>query len=141
MTPKRQLTLATLMTATVLGSVHADLTIVWWTLDSGGDMTSAGGAFALSGTVGQPDAGAALSGGTFTLAGGFWPAATPACLGDCNCDGVIDFNYINALVAAMSDPLGVCFLPNLDMNFDGVIDFDDINPFVEVLSGSGGPCQ
>lgn len=38
---------------------------------SGGG-NSKGGAFVLSGTVGQPDAGAPLTGGAFTLTGGFW---------------------------------------------------------------------
>lgn len=39
---------------------------------SGGGGTSAGGAFAVSGTVGQPEAGT-LSGGSFRVEGGFWP--------------------------------------------------------------------
>ena len=42
----------------------------WFTLDGGGG-TSSGGAFAVNGTAGQPDAGA-MSGGLFTLEGGFW---------------------------------------------------------------------
>ncbi len=45
--------------------------ISWWTVDSGGG-TSSGGGFTLSGTIGQPDAGATASGGGYTLAGGFW---------------------------------------------------------------------
>ena len=46
----------------------------WWTVDGGGG-SSAGGAYALDGTLGQPDAGA-LTGGNNALAGGFWdPAA------------------------------------------------------------------
>ncbi|HOW68719.1 MAG TPA: hypothetical protein P5186_27825 [Candidatus Paceibacterota bacterium] len=45
--------------------------IDWSTIDGGGS-TSAGGQYVLSGTIGQPDAGA-MSGGTFTLNGGFWP--------------------------------------------------------------------
>ena len=118
---------------------HADFDLSWYTIDGGGNRWSTGGDFELSGTLGQTDAGV-LSGGNFTLLGCFWPATVPACLGDCDCDGVVDFNDINALVAALSDPAGVCFFPNLDMNFDGVVDFDDINPFVEILSGSGGPC-
>jgi hypothetical protein len=44
----------------------------WWTVDNGGG-TSEGGAFALSGTLGQPDAAAQMSGGQFSLQGGFWP--------------------------------------------------------------------
>ena len=44
--------------------------ITLWTVDGGGG-TSAGGSYALSGTIGQPDAGV-LSGGTYSLIGGFW---------------------------------------------------------------------
>jgi hypothetical protein len=47
----------------------------WWTADGGGG-TSSGGSFALSGSVGQPDAGA-MQGGSYSLSGGFW-AANPA---------------------------------------------------------------
>ena len=51
------------------GSVAYELP--WFTVDGGGGMWSAGGGFALGGTVGQADAGV-LSGGAFTLSGGFW---------------------------------------------------------------------
>ena len=44
--------------------------IDWYTVDGGGG-TSTGGAYSLSGTVGQPDAGL-MSGGAYSLAGGFW---------------------------------------------------------------------
>lgn len=43
----------------------------WFAVDSGGG-TSSGGEYVLSGAVGQPDAGVVLSGGDYTLAGGFW---------------------------------------------------------------------
>lgn len=42
----------------------------WWTVDSGGG-TSQGGAYTLSGTVGQAEPGL-LFGGDYTLAEGFW---------------------------------------------------------------------
>jgi hypothetical protein len=42
----------------------------WFTIDGGGG-TSTGGVFMVSGTIGQPDAGM-MSGGNFTLEGGFW---------------------------------------------------------------------
>jgi hypothetical protein len=44
--------------------------IDWSTADGGGG-TSTGGVYAVSGTIGQPDAGA-LSGGNYALQGGFW---------------------------------------------------------------------
>src|SRR5690242_20128930 len=39
---------------------------------AGGSGTVTGGAFVISGTVGQPEANLALSGGAFSLTGGFW---------------------------------------------------------------------
>ena len=50
--------------------------IPWFTVDSGGATIGAGGEFTLGGTVGQPDAGA-LSGGEYTLLGGFWAGSGP----------------------------------------------------------------
>ena len=50
---------------------HAQsVSIPWHTIDGGGG-TSTGGEYGVSGTIGQPDAGV-MSGGSFTLAGGFW---------------------------------------------------------------------
>ena len=48
----------------------AQYTVDWHTSDGGGGI-STGGVFAISGTLGQPDAGR-LIGGNFTLEGGFW---------------------------------------------------------------------
>jgi hypothetical protein len=45
--------------------------ISWYTVDGGGAMNVTGGTYSLSGTIGQYDAGR-LSGGTYTLLGGFW---------------------------------------------------------------------
>lgn len=44
--------------------------ISWYKIAGGGG-TSTNGAYSLSGTIGQPDAGQ-LSGGPYTLTGGFW---------------------------------------------------------------------
>jgi hypothetical protein len=46
----------------------------WSTIDGGGG-TSAGGVYSVTGTIGQPDAGT-MSGGSFTLQGGFWGLLT-----------------------------------------------------------------
>ena len=45
--------------------------IDWFTVDGGGGGSS-GGTFSVSGTIGQPDAGPAMSGGNFSVTGGFW---------------------------------------------------------------------
>ena len=51
------------------------LTIDWWSADGGGNRSS-GGAYVLDGTIGQTDAGV-LSGGAFTISGGYRTAALP----------------------------------------------------------------
>ncbi|MBC7231942.1 MAG: hypothetical protein H5T68_01680 [Chloroflexi bacterium] len=54
--------------------------LTWSTIDGGGYTWSEGGAYSLGGTVGQADAGA-LSGGGYTLAGGFWGGGEVALVG------------------------------------------------------------
>lgn len=56
--------------ACVVGAASAQLAISKFTVDGGGG-GSAGGAFAVGGTIGQPDAGRS-SGASYTLSGGFW---------------------------------------------------------------------
>jgi hypothetical protein len=53
------------------GSADAQYSIEWHTIDGGGG-TSTGGVYSVSATIGQPDAGAVMSGGNYTLQGGFW---------------------------------------------------------------------
>jgi len=79
--PKAALLLAALVLALLVATATTarpgGLQIDWWTVDSGGGASS-GGAFALSGTSGQPDAGVLQSAnGTLRLEGGFWAGAAP----------------------------------------------------------------
>jgi len=53
----------------------AQYSIHWHTFDGGGG-TSTGGVYSVSGTIGQPDAGAPMTGGSFSLTGGFWALPT-----------------------------------------------------------------
>jgi hypothetical protein len=61
-----------------------------------------------------------------------------SCVGDCNCDGAIDFDDINPFVAALSGGQP-CSFANCDINCDGAINFDDINALVALLS-AGAVC-
>jgi hypothetical protein len=49
----------------------AQYSIDWYKV-SGGGGTSTGGVYTVSGTVGQHDAGGPVTGGSFSLVGGFW---------------------------------------------------------------------
>ena len=48
-----------------------NFSIDWFTIAGGGG-ESTGGAYSLSGTIGQPDAGQTTSAGNFSVTGGFW---------------------------------------------------------------------
>jgi|GEM_PF-725897 len=64
----------TFLGVATLAAVHAfaqPYAIDWHTTDGGGG-TSTGDGYSLRGTIGQPDAGAPMTGGDFSLTGGFW---------------------------------------------------------------------
>lgn len=56
----------------VLAQTYA---INWSTVDGGGG-TSTGGVYSVSGTIGQPDAGATMTNGAYAVTGGFWALPT-----------------------------------------------------------------
>jgi hypothetical protein len=45
---------------------------IGWHQIAGGGGTSTGGVYSVSGTIGQPDASGAMSGGQYSVTGGFW---------------------------------------------------------------------
>ncbi len=126
-------------------AVQAQYTIDWYTFDGGGALFSAAGAYQLSGTIGQPDAGLANH-PTYVVYGGFWSFTTPsACLGDGNCDGIINWRDIDFLIAAQNDntsawaalfpaPGPSCSIQSLDTNIDGHINWRDIDPFIALMN-------
>jgi hypothetical protein len=63
----------------VTAALHAQNYSIDWYKIAGGGGTSRGGQYSVSGTIGQPDAGGPMSGGGYTLTGGFWSmvAAVP----------------------------------------------------------------
>jgi uncharacterized membrane protein len=67
---KASLTLTILLLLVSVALASSDYDISWFTVNGGGG-NSIGGAYTLSGTAGQSDAGA-LSGGTYAVTGGFW---------------------------------------------------------------------
>ena len=107
-----------------------------WNAIAGGGGVSSGSGFQVDGTVGQADA-ATLSGGVFTLNGGFWgafsPAAPIACVGDCDHSGVVT---VDELAKMASIELGDALLADCrdgDRNNDGRITVDEIVAAVSSL--------
>ena len=52
--------------------IHAQSYSVDWYKVAGGGGTSTGGVYAVSGTIGQHDASGAMSGGNYSITGGYW---------------------------------------------------------------------
>ena len=104
-------------------SIAAEFDLSWHSIDSGGVMRSIGGAFELSGTIGQPDAGV-LAGGGFELNGGFWFELPP---GDCDEDGVVNLMDHEFFTQCLGGPAGgvltdcECF----DVDRSGQVDLRD----------------
>jgi hypothetical protein len=65
--------------AAASGQTGGTYDLSWSKISGGGDTFEAGGAYSLGETSGQPDAGT-ITGGTFTLKGGFWGGVAPACV-------------------------------------------------------------
>ncbi|HEY3763185.1 MAG TPA: hypothetical protein VGN23_15675 [Verrucomicrobiae bacterium] len=63
--------LAALILACSFSAVAQSYSIDWYKI-SGGGGASTNGAYSLTGTIGQPDAGMTMSGGNYSVTGGFW---------------------------------------------------------------------
>jgi len=130
--------------AIALAQTGGPFDLSWYTIDSGGVTNASAGPFTLSGTVGQgQDAAEPLTGGSFTLRGGFWafvPDTAQPCPGDTNNDqsvGLDDLltvlsNFGNAVPGGPAD--GDVDPPNAP---DGTVGLDDL---LLVLSNFGNTC-
>jgi len=63
---------ALLIFLAITTSVRAQSYSIDWYKIAGGGGTSTGATYQVSGTIGQPDASLAMSGGNYSLTGGFW---------------------------------------------------------------------
>jgi hypothetical protein len=119
---------ASLVIALLLSSVPAALAqtggpydLSWHNIGPGG--RASGGSYDLLGSVGQPDA-ATMSGGSYTLTGGFLPGGpTCALAGDLDNDGQVTVLDIQLIAAAW--PQAVASFP-YDQSGDGDLDIQDV---------------
>lgn len=115
----------------LVASADSGYSIPWFTVDGGGG-TSTGGVYALSGTIGQHDAGR-MTGGAYTIEGGFWGGAAANL--PCNAAdlapafGILDLADVVAFVTAFTaqNPLA-------DLTQDGIYDLNDIVAFVTAFN-------
>lgn len=117
----------------------------WQSVDGGGRMDSSGGGYAVSGTIGQPDASLfnmPMTGGGYEVVGGFWPvAAVPevcACPGDVMPDALINGRDIQAFTDCLLGGGSNCDCADTDPN--GLLDVNDVDAFViDLLAGATCP--
>lgn len=133
--------LAVLLAATVAADPFE---LEWRTVDGGGQMFSTGGAYSLGGTIGQHDASSfssPMSGGAYSLVGGFWPGAVTAtcgCPGNTNGDSVKDGRDIQKFVACVLATGPGCACADVD----GVpgVSLGDVGVFVaDLIAGTACP--
>jgi hypothetical protein len=72
MKTKLQFIIAGLAALFATGMASAQSYSINWSKIAGGGGTSTGGVYTVSGTIGQPDAGELMTGGNYSLTGGFW---------------------------------------------------------------------
>ena len=112
----------------------------WYTID-GGTISSGNGSMVLSGTIGQYDASAAMTGGGYELTGGLWGgvASDPTpCDGDANGDGAVDPLDSGYVLARFGCPVGTGdpLCDAADVNGDG-----EVNPLDSgYVLARFGPC-
>lgn len=147
---KRWLAVAVVLTMLAASSANGQsgYAVDWWTADGGGagpSQASSGGTYALSGTVGQPDARSQrMTGGGFALTGGFWvipecPAMPADYDGDCDID---QGDY--ALFEACASGSGYVYAGDCgtrDFDHDGDVDQADFSSFQRCYSGEDMPAN
>jgi hypothetical protein len=126
----------------IVAPAVAEFAIPWHTIDGGGGMNSSGGSFTLSGTIGQPDASqTVMSGGGFTLTGGFWAgvSADTACPGDTNGDNLVDNTDLQAILEGWASSTGdPTYDPDADFDQDGTISNFDLQQVLDNWAQSCG---
>lgn len=86
----------------------------WFTIDGGGG-TSSGGTYSVTGTIGQPDAGV-LSGGDYTIVGGFWSAVSAASVSPASPELSVSVSGNNVIISWPSSASGFTLQQSSSLN-------------------------
>lgn len=118
----------------------------WHSVDGGGAMNSTGDVYSVSGTIGQPDATTAkMSGGAYTVSGGFWVASITQPIvgcgeipGDTDGDDDIDLVDFAEIQLCYTGPGGTATdeCGCVDSDGDGDVDLVDFAAFQIAFTGS-----
>lgn len=136
---KKIVTLALTLAAFSAGAASGqNFDLSWYTIDGGGATFSSGGVFSVGGSIGQPDAGV-MSGGAYTLSGGFWFAGDSPCTldADLDTDGDVDLADMATLLSHFGTLSGAA---HPDGNIEGDDSDVDLGDLSLMLSQFGTSC-
>lgn len=127
-TKKSTIALLTFVALTAAAANAQSFDLSWHTIDGGGATFSTNGAYSLAGTIGQPDAGE-MSGGIYTLTGGFWIADQSPCVldADLDHDGDVDLADLAMLLAHFGTQSGAAYGDGNIEGGDGDVDLADLS--------------
>ncbi len=115
-------------------TARAQFSMDWYTIDAGGGDT-VGGTFALSSTIGQPDAGA-LTGGAFQITGGYWAGTIPACYANCDGSTVVPILNVNDFQCFLNKFAAADLYANCDNSTNPpVLNVNDFQCFLNKYAG------
>ena len=125
----KTLLLTAMMGSFAFGAAAQNYTIDWFTIDGGGGI-STDGVYSLSGTIGQPDAGGPIAGGTYSLTGGFWALPHAVQSADAPLLSLVPFGAGQARVSWMPGTPGFVLQETTNLS---------TGPWVNAPSGASNP--
>ena len=131
----RTLALYTIMLPLAPVALGAEYDLSWHSVVGGGGTDSIGGNLTLSGSIGQPDAGPAMTGGELSMTGGFWPGSEAFCYADLTGDGRIGLADLAQLLGHYGETDAT--YEDGDLDGDGDVDLSDL---AELLGMYGTVC-
>lgn len=125
----KTLFLAFILVAGAFPATAQNYSIDWFKIAGGGG-TSTGGLYAVSGTIGQPDAGGPLTGGGYSLTGGFWALPFAVQSPDAPLLTIVPFGAGQARISWTPNTPGFVLQENTNLNTTN---------WVNSPSGAGNP--
>jgi len=124
----RLLSVGMFLTVAISGQIGGNYDLSHNVISGGGGSNSVGGTYIVDGTVGQPQAGALSTQGSFNLRGGFWtfqpPAPTAAAVTVSGRVVTPDGRGLRNAVVTLTDPTGMT--RTVTTSSFGLYSFDDV---------------
>ncbi len=113
-----------------------DFELTWYTIDGGGVTVSTGWELELGGTIGQADP-TVMTGGDFTLSGGYWAVALTSNQDNCGVGGNLEsYEGLQACLFGPDAMITISGCSCYDFDDDGDTDLRDYHAFQLMIAAS-----